>query len=456
MRRFLPPSLWPRSLAGRTAVVLVAVLVVAQGAGLTIHALDRVELLRLAEARDLGAEVVAAYRAMVVPGVPPAPATAGGGLPDEGRPRVVFSTEPQTPATELPAARPEIQQLFRPHLTFGSVPQGLRPRTVAVRGDYAPGALLLVGVQAPDERWLVARVSAPVARPWHSRRFLVAFALMTLTAAAVAVWAVRRLTAPVRVLAGAAERLGLDVDSPPLPEDGPEEVRTAAVAFNTMAARIRRFVSDRTFLLTAIGHDLRTPITRLKLRAEWVEDPEQRRRMLADLDELEGMVSAALTFGRDVAGSERATRVDLAALLRTVVDEASDARAPGEAGQGAVQYAGPETMAVLARPMALKRAAANLVSNALAYAGQARVVLHPARAGLVAVDVEDDGPGIPSGDLERVFEPFQRLEGSRNRETGGMGLGLPIVRNIMRAHGGDAKVANRAGGGLRATLLLPV
>ncbi len=447
----------PQSLAGRTAVVLVFVLVVAQGAGLTIHALDRVELLRLAEARDVGAEVVSAYRAMVAPGSaalpgPNAWAAGSGTVFDEGRPRIVFGTEAQTPATELPAARLEVQTLFRPHLTFGSVPFGLRPRMVAVRGDYAPGATLLLGLQAPDERWLVARVSAPVARPWHSRRFLVAFALMTLTAASVAVWAVRRLTAPVRVLAAAAERLGLDVDSPPLPEEGPEEVRTAAVAFNTMAARMRRFVADRTFLLTAIGHDLRTPITRLKLRAEWMEDAEQRRRMLADLDELEGMVSAALTFGRDVAGSERATRVDLAALLRTVVDEASDARAE----QGAAHYTGPETMPVLARPLALKRAAANLVGNALAYAGQARVVLHPARAGLVTVDVEDDGPGIPAGDLERVFEPFQRLEGSRSRETGGMGLGLPIVRNIMRAHGGDAKVANRLGGGLRATLLLPV
>ena len=142
-------------------------------------------------------------------------------------------------------------------------------------------------------------------RPWHSPDFLVAFVLMTVAAALLTLWAVRRLTAPVRTLAAAAEALGRDVNAPPLPEDGPPEVATAAAAFNTMAARIRRFVQDRTELLTAIGHDLRTPITRLKLRAEFMEDEEQRGKMLADLEELEAMVSATLAFGRD-ATTDRA------------------------------------------------------------------------------------------------------------------------------------------------------
>ena len=140
------------------------------------------------------------------------------------------------------------------------------------------------------------------------------------------VWAVRRLTAPVRTLAAAAEALGRDVNAPPLPEDGPTEVATAAAAFNTMAARIRRFVQDRTELLTAIGHDLRTPITRLKLRAEFVEDDEQRGKMLADLEELEAMVSATLAFGRDARTTEPVAPLDLAELLRTILDETGDAR----------------------------------------------------------------------------------------------------------------------------------
>ena len=145
---------------------------------------------------------------------------------------------------------------------------------------------------------------------------------MTAAAALLTLWAVRRLTAPVRTLAAAAEALGRDVNAPPLPEQGPTEIATAAAAFNTMAARIRRFVQDRTEMLTAIGHDLRTPITRLKLRAEFMEDDEQRRKMLADLEELEAMVSATLAFGRDAKSTEPVSALDLAELLRTVLDEA--------------------------------------------------------------------------------------------------------------------------------------
>jgi signal transduction histidine kinase len=251
------------------------------------------------------------------------------------------------------------------------------------------------------------------------------------------------MTAPMRVLAEAAERLGRDVNAAPLPEEGPTEVAQAAAAFNTMASRIRRFVADRTFLLTAIGHDLKTPITRLKLRAEWMEDDEMRRKMLADLDELEAMVQATLAFGRDVAGSEPASKIDLPALLRTVMDEATDAR-PG--ANATLTYDGPETLPIVARPVALKRACANLIGNALAYGGSARVVVRPPQEGLVLVHVDDEGPGIPMADMERVFEPFHRLESSRNRETGGTGLGLPITRNILRAHGGDVTLSNRSGG----------
>ena len=149
---------------------------------------------------------------------------------------------------------------------------------------------------------------------------------MSVAAALLSLWAVRRLTAPVRTLAEAAEALGRDVNAPPLPENGPTEVATAAIAFNTMASRIRRFVQDRTELLTAIGHDLRTPITRLKLRAEFVEDDEQRGKILADLEELEAMVSATLAFGRDVRAGEPVSAIDLAELLRTILDDTSDAR----------------------------------------------------------------------------------------------------------------------------------
>ena len=436
----------PRSLAGRTALLLLLGLATVQVAGLMILASDRIALQVLADARDLGLHVVTLYRTQVLQ--PDAWPTAVRDL----EPAMEASLETVSPREAMPPAPADTQRLVRPYLTFGGLPPEKRPRAVVVRGRFEPGATLLIGLQTPDDRWLVVRTQTPERYAWHSAKFLAAFLLMTLVAAGLCLWAVRHLTAPLRLLGRAAERLGRDVNAPPLPEDGPTEVATAASAFNTMAERIRRFVADRTFLLTAIGHDLKTPITRLKLRAEWMDDEEQRRKMLADLDELEAMVAATLAFGRDVAGSEPAVPMDLAALLRTVLDEAADAR-PARAER--VSYTGPDHLAVEARPVALKRAMANLVGNALAYGGGAHVVLEPPRGGVVAVQVEDPGPGIPPGELERVFEPFRRLETSRNRETGGTGLGLSITRNILRAHGGDVTLANRAEGGVRATVTLP-
>jgi signal transduction histidine kinase len=440
---------WPRSLAGRTATILVLVLVVVQGVGLTIHGLDRQELQRLADGRDLGTRAAALYRAVVT-----SPPEAWQTLIQTADTQAGehYSLENAFPRDELGPASPADQRLIRPYLGFGAVPQPLRPKSVPIRGAYEPGHTLLIAAQLPDDRWLVVRAKPPTDRPWHSARFLLAFTIMTLSAAALSFWAVTRMTAPLRVLADAADRLGRDVNAAPLPEEGPTEVAQAAAAFNTMASRIRRFVADRTFLLTAIGHDLKTPITRLKLRAEWMDDDEQRRKMLADLDELEAMVQATLAFGRDVAGSEPANKLDLPALLRTVMDEASDARPSANA---CLCYEGPETLPILARPVALKRACANLIGNALAYGGTARVQVKPPESGIVLVYIDDDGPGIPPAEMDRVFEPFYRLETSRNRETGGTGLGLPITRNILRAHGGDITLANRQGGGLRATITLP-
>jgi signal transduction histidine kinase len=276
---------------------------------------------------------------------------------------------------------------------------------------------------------------------------------MTVLGAIMIVWAVRQLTAPVRTLADAAERLGRDViNAPNLPEQGPTEIVTAAIAFNTMASRIRRFVQDRTFLLTAIGHDLRTPITRLKLRAEYMEDDEQRMKMLADLDEMESMVAATLAFGRDIAASEAVGRMDLAVLLRTILDEAADGD-PDHAQ--ALSYAGPEHLPVQGRPLSLKRALTNLIGNALKYGDAARVALSLPQPNFARIDIDDDGPGIGVENIEFVFEPFRRLETSRNRETGGSGLGLSIARNIIRAHGGDITLHNQSSG-LRVTVSLPV
>jgi hypothetical protein len=344
------------------------------------------------------------------------------------------------------------QRHLRNNMGMLPLPGTLRPRESVLLGG--PGLHRLVaGLRLPDGAWLTVRAGIPSPRFWHSPTFLLAFALMTAAAALLTLWAVRRLTAPVRTLAAAAEALGRDVNAPPLPETGPSEVATAAIAFNTMAARIRRFVVDRTVMLTAIGHDLRTPITRLKLRAEFMEDEDQRRKMLADLDEMEAMVAATLAFGRDASGEEPVGPIDLAELCRTLLDEAGDAR-PEMLEK--LAYEGPPHLTVRARPLALKRALANLVTNAVTYGGGARIHLLPAHEKMLTLEIRDSGPGIPPAELDRVFEPFHRVETSRNRETGGVGLGLPIARDILRAHGGDVTLVNQPTGGAKAVVTLPI
>jgi len=425
-------------------------LAVVQVAGLAIHAFDRIDVQRLAQARNVAVRVMGLYRTVVMT----APAEREAVLAElRHSPDLSVELSNAPPTAELPEAPPFEQRMLRVNLNLVPMPPQLHPRRpIQVLGG-AGWHRLVIGLHLPDEeQWLNFTLDVEPLRPWHSPTFLAAFLLMTAAAAGLTLWAVRRLTAPVRTLAAAAEALGRDVNAPPLPEDGPLEVATAAMAFNTMAARIRRFVQDRTEMLTAIGHDLRTPITRLKLRAEFVEDEEQRGKILADLEELEAMVSATLAFGRDARSSEPVSSLDLAELLRTVLDEAGDARP--EAAER-LAYEGPPHATVRARPLALKRALANLVSNAVSYGGSARVRLGPPSEGMLAIEVEDEGPGIAPAELDRVFEPFHRGEPSRSRETGGVGLGLAIARNIFRAHGGDVTLANRPAGGVKATATLP-
>jgi signal transduction histidine kinase len=442
--------LWPGSLAARTALVLLLGLAIVQVAGLTIHALDRMDVQRLGQARDVAVRVVSLYRTLALTDPPRRAAVLAELHRGPDLAPVLSSSPPDSDLPEMPI--PE-QRLLRVNMNL--VPLGapqIRWRDMVIYGGHS-WHQAVIGMRLPDGEWLNVKAELEPLRPWHSPDFLVAFVLMTIAAAGLTLWAVRRLTAPVRTLAEAAEALGRDVNTAPLPENGPTEVATAAIAFNTMAARIRRFVEDRTNLLTAIGHDLRTPITRLKLRAEFVEDDEQRGKILADLEELEAMVSATLAFGRDARTTEPVSHLDLAELLRTILDEAGDAK-PDVLDR--LNYEGPAHLTVQARSLSLKRVFVNLVANAVNYGDSATVRLANPSNRMVVVEIEDAGPGIPPGELERVFEPFHRGEPSRNRETGGVGLGLPIARNIMRAHGGDVTIANRPSGGAKATVTLPV
>jgi signal transduction histidine kinase len=261
-------------------------------------------------------------------------------------------------------------------------------------------------------------------------------------------WASGWITEPLSDFARASEQLGMDVNAPPLDENGPEEVRAAARAFNQMQIRIRTFVEDRLRMLAAISHDMRGPITRLRLRIEQIEmDPNAEGKMLADLDEMAQMVDSSLAFARDEATDEASHPVDLAALLNTLCDDAVDAGHNAEfTWEGRLVYQG--------RPLAMKRLFANLIDNALRYGGDATVSASNDPEGL-RVFIDDHGPGIPERERENVFRPFFRLEKSRNKRTGGIGLGLATARSIARAHGGDVVLENRPEGGLRAIVILP-
>lgn len=322
-------------------------------------------------------------------------------------------------------------------------------------GAVPIGRSLRVSFQLGDGSWLNFTAPTEVEAPFWSLRFVLSLTVMALTVIALSAWVVRRLTAPLAVFARAAERLGRDVNAPPLSETGPREVRQATRAFNEMQRRLRKFIDDRTRMIAAISHDLRTPITRMRLRAEFVEDPEQQAKMLNDLQEMETMISSVLAFARDEAAVESRKTVDLVALLEGVCADAAEAGRPVHfEAKGESEGEGENAITLSCQPMALRRAFANLIDNAIKYGGEARVAL-VATNGEATIRIDDHGPGIPEDERERVFAPFYRMERSRSRETGGAGLGLAVARTIVRAHGGDIALSDLPEGGLRGAITLP-
>jgi len=297
-----------------------------------------------------------------------------------------------------------------------------------------------------DGRWATVEPPRGLLSPWQ-RQMLVALVLSMLLLAPLVWWMARRLTRPIRVFAEAAERLGANPEAEPMAASGPSEVRTAIHAFNDMQASLRRHMRQRTQTVAAIAHDLRTPLTRLRFRAE--QAPEAvRDRMAADIEEMDALIAQAMAFVRGETTTEQRERFDLNALA---ADCSTGFAETGEAV--AFDSGGP--LPVEADPTALRRALGNLIANAVKYGGGARVRAFPTD-GQAVVEIEDDGPGLPPEELDAVFEPFHRGERSRNRETGGAGLGLTVARQAARAAGGDVTLINRPGGGLTARLSLPL
>lgn len=325
---------------------------------------------------------------------------------------------------------------------------GYAQREAVPAGDANARAVLEARFQLADRSSLTVRIDTERVAALGLGRIAVTLLVLVGGIAALGIWASRRLTASLSRFAAAAHRLGTDVSAPSIAERGPREIREAALAFNQMQARIRRFVEDRTLMLAAISHDLRTGLTRLRLRTEYIGDEQQRAKALADLDELQAMLSATLAFGRDDAAQDESSQVDLAVLLQSLTDDATDA------GHSA-SFDGPNHLAFSGRPIALRRLFSNLIDNAIKYGGAADVRLGASERA-AEVTVGDRGPGIPLELRERVFAPFFRLEGSRSRETGGAGLGLTVARSLARHHGGDIALDDREGGGLLVRVMLPV
>lgn len=273
-------------------------------------------------------------------------------------------------------------------------------------------------------------------------------ALILVSTIIVALIATRHLAAPLQRFAEGARRFGVDHQAPPIPVIGPHEIRQAILAFNAMQAQLKHFLQDRTQMLAAISHDLRAPLTRMRLRGEFIEDAEQQSRLFRDVDEMQAMINSALEFFRDDARLEHATAFDLAELLHTIVDDIKDAGTE-------VAFDDAHRLVYVGRPIGIKRALVNLIDNAIKY-GNAPTVRLEADANRVDICILDRGPGIAAQHLEQVFTPFFRIEGSRNKHTGGVGLGLSAARATVLEHGGTLTLRNRRGGGLEARVSLPL
>lgn len=462
--------LLPQSLFGRLVLVMFGGLLIAQLLSAYINFAERDRMLFRATGMQSGqriADVVKLLDAMgaqdrqrivTVLNVPPqvvslekTPIEADNVISDSPHLNV-FSTVLRTALgddREIRVAMREASATWRP----GFIPDGHEammdhqlPR-LAMRKLMMGGVFFLTQVRLTDGSWVAFDTHIPEESASPPGRLLLTLAVLLLAVLGISVMAVRWVTRPLHTLASAADELGRDINRPPLSEAGPAEVRRAAHAFNTMQARLVRFVEERTRLLTAMSHDLKTPITRMRLRADLLEDDDLRGRFEKDLKEMESMVTHTLDFMRGMGSGEAPRPIDIMALLESLQADNE------EMGRRVVIDGAPRANYVGIAPL-LKRCLSNLIDNAVLYGKSATVIINDNKETL-KITVRDEGPGIPVAELEKVFAPFYRLESSRNRETGGTGLGLAIARNIAQTHGGDIELRNRPQGGLEALLILP-
>jgi signal transduction histidine kinase len=444
-KRFLP-----QTLVGRTLLVLLTALIITQGAGVVLFLLAHQQLAAQLDSRQSAERI-----ASIVQVIEQTPSDDRGRLAhglDRPGLKIGWGKAPILAPGIKYTVDTQLENELTRRLPGRVLHAGLRtpvpqlesgPQQGSGFGGRGNSPTIQVAVTLEDGTWLNFVIPLPPdERLWRPHPYW-PLGIGLLVVVVLCVILVRHAVRPLTVLTKAADRLGRDVLAPPVEISGPREVMAAANAFNRMQTRIRRFIEDRTQMIAAISHDLRTPITRLKLRAEFIEDDEQRLKILADLDEMEAMISSTLAFARDDSARETKVLVDLVGLLVDLCD------------QFRVALDGPDELEMSLGANGIKRAFANLIENACKYGGGARVAVKVV-GDMAEVTIDDDGPGIPVAELENVFAPFYRVESSRNRETGGTGLGLAVARSAVRANGGDITLANRQGGGLTVTVTLPV
>ena len=441
-RRFL----WPRGLASQIAACVVLALLVSQLVTALLVIFHKPPSDLPASPVDVANRV-----ALVITALDAVPQSDRQRLADALRqPDLRIDTEaaPEPASVAEPAAaRPFPLRLIEERLgnrfplTLAQSDAPQQRQRLAIRARLGDGSTVGIEALVPAPPNLVA---------FGTRSVLFYLPFLTVAIAILTIWATRRVTAPLRAFSDAAERLGNERSAPLLPEQGPAELQRAARSFNRMQEQIKRFIEERTRTLAAISHDLRTPITRLRLRVEAaVENVEEQRKMLRDLYRMERMVSSALSFLRDGAPDEPPVSVDLASILQSVCDGFSDM------GYDA-RYVGPPTFAMRGRPDLLGRAVANLVENAAKYGSVVTVDLARRDGGTAILQIDDDGPGIPDDEKAKAFDAFYRLDAARDGDSGGFGLGLSIAKAIVELHGGRIELANRAPHGLRVVVILPI
>jgi signal transduction histidine kinase len=454
--------LLPQTLLGQTVLLLLVGLIGSHLVSMLMYADDRIAVLAQASNRHVAERVAEIARLF-------------NEAPPDWRHRLLKATDSPSLAVTL-TSQPDVQSVTAEDWVSEAARRlmahslDVNPSRIAVQVQELPQSSGMSGgwmlpqmsqmmegwpvrqslrasVQLDDGAWLNFAAAALPSEPLWSSRALLSMILMALGVVILSALAVRRLIQPLETFAEAADRLGKDVAADPLPETGPQEIRQVAAAFNRMQERLRRLVENRTRLLAAISHDLRTPITLLKLRADFVDDDEERAKTVATLDEMEAMIASTLAFARDDAETEPRILVDLAALVASLCDDMADAGQP-------VLCETPDKLPYECRPVALKRAIVNLVENAVRYGDRARVRLLD-RENSAELIIEDDGPGIPEDQFTHVFQPFYRVEGSRSRDTGGVGLGMATAQAVVHAHGGEIHLSNRPEGGLSVLVELP-